>query len=107
MQQHFFIKDRSTVYKINFSDISLIEGTLNYCKIHTRQHSFTTLVTMKKIMEALPGDEFIRVHKSYIVAVQHISKISRGQVHLNTERFVPIGDTFRQGLDSMVTKSLL
>lgn len=107
MKQHFFIKDKSTIHKINFDDISLIEGTLNYCKIHTKQHSFTTLVTMKKIMEALPCEEFIRVHKSFIVAVQYISKISRSQVHLHTERYVPIGDTFRENVHSMVSKSML
>jgi len=107
MKQHFFIRDKSIVYKINFDDIILIEGTLNYCKIHTANNQFTTLSTLKHILETLPPDDFIRVHKSFIVSVKYINKISRSQVCFESQKCVPIGDTYRENITTLIEGNML
>ena len=58
---------------------------------------------------ALPSDKFMRVHRSYIVNLEHISAYARGRVYLDNEEYVPISgnyrDTFREYINKMHPKA--
>ncbi|HZI00407.1 MAG TPA: response regulator [Flavisolibacter sp.] len=72
---HFFIKADGAMIKINFEEIYCIEGLQNYVCIYTREKSWVTHTTLKHLLETLP-QEFIQVHKSYIINEQYISMLT-------------------------------
>jgi DNA-binding LytR/AlgR family response regulator len=61
------------------------------------------LQTLKKIEESLPLKDFVRVHKSYIVALRHISAIERSRIFID-DTVIPVGDNYREGFYGIVDK---
>jgi len=100
---YFFVKCESKLQKVNFSDIIYVQGLQNYVVIHTRQERIMSLQPLKRIEEQLPAASFVRVHKSYIVAVNAISFIGRGKIHLlDFESTIPIGETFKTAVRKLI-----
>lgn len=91
---HIFIKSSSKFFRINFSDIVYIEGMKDYLKIHTLTGTIVTHQTMQEMELALPK-QFIRIHKSYIVAVPHIKSIAGNAVE-TAKATVPIGSSYKE-----------
>ncbi|WP_407428315.1 LytR/AlgR family response regulator transcription factor [Arcticibacter sp.] len=96
VQDFIFVKTEYRIQKIYINDILYIEGLKDYISIFTPQERIITLQHMKKMEEALPGEIFARVHKSYIVAIPKIESIERGRIQIG-DKIIPIGDTFREG----------
>ena len=59
---------------------------------------------MKSVIELLPHDKFVRIHKSYIVAIRHIDVVGKDQVRIKKKK-IPIGEKFRENLDRFIHKS--
>ncbi|MET3129622.1 DNA-binding LytR/AlgR family response regulator [Arcicella rosea] len=84
--------------KIKFEDILMIEGSGNYVTIYTiQQEKIVVLLTFKYLEDHLPKTQFIRTHKSYIVALQAISGLDGNTVILG-DLSVPIGVTYRENI---------
>lgn len=83
------------IIKIGYSEIIFIEASNDYAKIHTRHETFSTLLSMMAMVEKLPKNLFIRIHRSYIVAVNQILFIQFRKIGLATGTELPIGDTYR------------
>lgn len=86
---------------VRYSDIIFIESVGEYVRLHlTNASPITTLFRLKNMETALPSDRFMRVHRSYIVNLEHIAAYARGRVYLDNEEYVPISgnyrDTFRE-----------
>lgn len=82
--------------RIAIADILYVEGLKDYVKIYTvdRERPIITQMSMKSIDGMLPEDDFVRVHRSYIVAPRHVSTYDRSHLVVgNTE--IPVGDTYR------------
>jgi two-component system LytT family response regulator len=92
--EFIFVKTEHRIQKINLSDIIYIEGLQNYVLIQTLTERVMSLQTLKKLEEQLPSAQFARVHKSYIVAMRHISAIERSRIFINGST-IPIGDSYR------------
>jgi two-component system LytT family response regulator len=90
----FFIKQDGQFLRILFDDILYIEGMKDYLFIYTRGKRYMALISMKTAEELLPADRFLRVHRSYIVALLHVDAIESHTVHLGTHE-IPIGKTQR------------
>ena len=90
-----FIKTEHKIQKIYLDDILYIEGLKDYISIFTKSERIITLQNMKKMEESLPSKSFIRVHKSYIIALGKIESIERSRIHIG-EKIIPIGDTYRE-----------
>ena len=73
--EFFFVKCDHRYEKILYRDVVYVEGMENYVVIHTLAQKFVTLMRMKAVEELLPSAEFIRTHKSFIVAINAISSI--------------------------------
>ncbi|MGX5817000.1 LytR/AlgR family response regulator transcription factor [Chitinophaga lutea] len=99
-----FIKteQKGKLIKINIKDILYIEGLKNYVKIHVRQGpAIVALLNLKDLEERLAAD-FVRTHKSFLVAAACIRMIEAGSVYLeHTTDTVPLGDTYR---DAFMTR---
>ncbi len=74
-ERFFFVKCDQRYEKIIFDEVLFVEGMENYVVIHTAMKKFITLMRMKDLEEKLPVAEFIRTHKSYIVAIKAITSI--------------------------------
>ena len=96
-----FIKDGTTNYKINFNDLLYIQAYGNFAKIHTTQQNFVASMTMKQLEEDLPEAVFMRVHKSYIVNIQKVSKIEGATVFMD-KTMIPIGAVYKLALDKKI-----
>ncbi len=90
-----FVKTEHKIQKIYLDDILYIEGLKDYISIFTKSERIITLQNMKKMEESLPSKSFIRVHKSYIIALGKIESIERSRIQIG-EKIIPIGDTYRE-----------
>jgi two-component system, LytTR family, response regulator len=89
-----FIKSDSKMIKINLADILFIEGLKDYLSIQTTSEKLITLQNLKTVEQHLNPQHFMRVHKSYIVALNKIDTIERNRIFIG-ERVIPVGDTYR------------
>jgi DNA-binding LytR/AlgR family response regulator len=96
-----FVKTEYKIQKIYLNDILFIEGLKDYISIYTKTERIITLQSMKKIDEALPNHSFVRVHKSYIVALDKIESIERSRITIG-DKVIPIGDTHRDYFFKMI-----
>ncbi len=103
---HIFVKSNSKFIKVNFSEIIYIEGMKDYLKIHTQDYKLVTLQTMNDMEKILPSRQFIRVHKSYIVAVAHIKSIYGNSIESGNET-IPIGISYKDKVMELVNKQYL
>ena len=81
-QGFIFIKADNKLVKLMLVDIWFIEALQNYVTIHTREKEYVTYLTMRSVEEYLPDEKFIKTHKSYIVAADHINSIEGNVIHI-------------------------
>ncbi|MEE4196628.1 MAG: response regulator transcription factor [Bacteroidales bacterium] len=92
---NLFIKSGTKIHKVEMDDILYVEGAGNYMTVHLKDTKILTLLKMTDILNQLPSDKFIRIHKSYIVSFKHIDIIEKHQVVIN-KKAIPVGITFRE-----------
>ncbi|MDQ6531677.1 LytTR family DNA-binding domain-containing protein [Flavobacterium sp. LHD-85] len=80
--------------KVFLKDILYIESLQNYVCIHTLKQQIITHSSLKNVIESLPENEFIQIHKSYVVSLKHIESTDNFSVFIN-EKELPIGATFK------------
>ncbi|MEO6893448.1 MAG: LytTR family DNA-binding domain-containing protein [Ginsengibacter sp.] len=102
---YFFVNADYSLVKINFADIIYVEGLKDYLKVHLKSASrpIVTRMPMKTIEEELPADQFIRIHKSYIVSVSFITSIRKSSVFVDSLE-LPLGDTYRDAVIALTGK---
>jgi two-component system LytT family response regulator len=105
--EFFFVNVDYSLVKVLFADIVWIEGSGDYVKIHLKSSSKVLMVrTSAKTLEGeLPGDKFIRIHKSYIVSVAGITAVRKNSVFIG-ELELPVGETYREGLRQITGREL-
>lgn len=81
--------------KLPFADIEFIEGLDNYLKIHLKgQQPVVIRMTIKTLLEKLPSPAFLRVHRSYIVALKQIRSFRNRLITLYSEEEIPVGNNY-------------
>lgn len=83
---------------ICLNDILYVQSYGNYVKIFTKARTFVTAITTNQLVQELPSDQFMRVHKSYIIAINKIDLHEKEHIVINNER-IPLGITFRRELN--------
>ena len=95
--EHIFIRSGSKFFKVNFSEIIFIESMKDYLKIHTKEHKLVTHQTISEMEKILPSRQFIRVHKSFIVAIDHIKSVYGNTIEAN-QATIPIGNIYKNNV---------
>jgi DNA-binding LytR/AlgR family response regulator len=103
-QPFVFVKDGTKLVKIRWADILFVEGLKDYVTIHTRQQKVVSLQRLKTLEEQLPADQFIRVHHSYIVALNAIEAIHKGEIQIG-QSLIPISDTYRKAFKDFIDRN--
>lgn len=94
-----FVKSKSRLVKIKTADIYFVEALKDYVVINTLDSRYTIHSTMKDIVTKLEQDNFIRVHRSFIVRLDKIASIEYPNLHLeNDKKIIPIGGSFKDDL---------
>ena len=101
LDDFIFIKSGFQHRKIIFNEIKYIEGQGDYLKIVTSKGNIMTLLSFKNISGLLSPNEFVRVHKSYIVAVRHIDSIERNRIKIGSET-ISVSETFGKSFFNMM-----
>lgn len=99
--ESFFIKGDKKHHQVRFDEIKLIEGYGQYCKVHTNKEMILTLERLANIEESLPVEEFMRVHKSYIVSVSKIQSIEGNMIEIDGHK-IPIGQSYRKSVKEVL-----
>jgi DNA-binding LytR/AlgR family response regulator len=90
---YIFIKEGTRLVRVELDDIFYVMGLKNYVSIHTKSLRIVSLMTMKEMEELLPSHRFIRVHRSYFVAMDKIISVEKQQIFLK-EKVIPIGNIY-------------
>lgn len=99
-----FVKTAHKIKPVRLSDITFIEGMQNYVAIHTTKEKVITLQSMKSMEQKLPFPDFIRVHKSYVVAMNKIEEIENNCVIINKQT-IPIGPMYKDKFYKQINAS--
>ncbi len=94
MPDHFYIKCEHRLEKIRLEDVLFVEALQNYIAVHTTQRKYITYLTFKAVEEYLPAVQFIKVHKSYIVAAGKIDSIEGNTITVGAHE-VPVSRALR------------
>jgi len=98
---YIFVKVETRMVRVELDDILFIEGLKNYVSIYTKTQRIVTLQVMKQLEEILPTTRFVRVHKSYIIALDKINSIERQEIYIK-DRIIPIGITYQEQFFKML-----
>ena len=100
-----FLKTEYRIVKVSISDIRYVEAMSEYLKVHLESEPkpIVTLLSMKKMEERLPNN-FMRIHRSYIVNLTKIQEVNKNRIIMDADTYLPIGDmykdTFQQYIDT-------
>jgi two-component system, LytTR family, response regulator LytT len=98
----YFKVDKEMV-KIFLEDIRWIESLKDYVRIHTVSGSLVSYLRISYLEEKLPPDRFIRIHKSFIVALHHIQAVSASYIRIHNEE-IPIGRIYKAKLEEVLQR---
>lgn len=97
-EEFIFIRDSNIIRRIRLDDILFVESMRDYVKLHTPQKFYAIHTTLKAVEDRLPSGKFLRVHRSYIVAIEKIDTIREGVIIVQ-EKTVPVADAYRAALN--------
>jgi two-component system, LytTR family, response regulator len=99
----FFVKTETRIEKIRYADVLFIEGMGDYWRIITTTKKIMSLLNYKKLEEILPPHQFVRVHKSFIIALDKIDSVERNRIKIG-DRLIPISETYRKTFFDRIEK---
>ncbi|WP_212004325.1 LytTR family DNA-binding domain-containing protein [Chitinophaga sp. HK235] len=94
-----FIRDNGVLKRIRTEDILFMEAMGDYVKLYTSQKFHAIHTTLKALEEKLPSSRFMRVHRSYIVALDKIEAIEDGNIIIQ-KNAIPVADTYKAALNN-------
>jgi DNA-binding LytR/AlgR family response regulator len=100
-EDHIFIKSNSKFFRVDFSEILYVQGMKDYLKLYTPDFTLVTHHTMNEMEKTLPSRQFLRVHRSYIVAIKHIRAIYGNSIELGKVT-IPIGVNYKDTVMDLI-----
>lgn len=101
--EYFFVRADNQNAKIVINDILYVEAMSEYIRIHFKEgKSLMTFMSIKLMMETLPNDRFMRIHRSYITSLENIKSFRRSEVELNDGTVLPVSATYKEELQKYI-----
>jgi DNA-binding LytR/AlgR family response regulator len=100
---YLFVKTNRQLQKVPFDEILFIEAMLNYVVIHTTTQKIITYASIKSMQDSLPASLFLKIHKSYIIAMAKIKSLQGYEVTIGTHT-LPISRKHREELRKAINQ---
>jgi two-component system response regulator LytT len=102
---YIFLKVEYQLVKVVLKDITHVEAYKDYVKVHlkSKNHPLLSLTSMKNMEELLPKDRFMRVHRSFIISLNHIDSISKNVIHIGDQQ-IAVGDLYKDQFSEFVSR---
>ena len=98
-----FVRADNQSVKVMFDSILYVEAMSEYIKIHFKEGKpVMTFMSVKLMSESLPANQFMRIHRSYIIALDSIAMVRRGEVELNDGTVLPISASYKDDLQKFI-----
>ena len=101
VEPHLFIKVDKKMIKINIDEILLVEGMKEYIKVVTLDKTYITHKSLTALSDELPADRFMRIHKSYLIAVNKVKFIEGNRIQIQSFT-LPIGRNYSKEVKSKI-----
>ncbi|SFD17281.1 LytR/AlgR family response regulator transcription factor [Flavobacterium phragmitis] len=98
---HIFIKVDKKMMKINIEEILFVEGMKEYIKVVTPDKTYITHKSLTSLSEELPADRFLRIHKSYVIALNKVKSIEGNRVQIQSHN-IPIGRNYSKDVKNKI-----
>jgi len=104
-----FLKTDYKVIRIEVKDIRYVQSMSEYLKIFLegRAKPVIVLLSMKKMEERLPENQFMRIHRGYIINLKKIQEVNKNRVIMDEETYLPIGDNYKEAFNSYLESKFL
>jgi DNA-binding LytR/AlgR family response regulator len=96
--EFIFVKDSNVIRKLRLDDILFVEAMGDYVKIYTENKFYAIHTSMKILEDRLPSGVFIRIHRSYLIAISKMEYVKEGSVVIHGKP-LPVGDVYRAVLN--------
>jgi two-component system LytT family response regulator len=98
---HIFIKVDKKMMKINIEEILFVEGMKEYIKVVTPDKTYITHKSLTSLSEELPADRFLRIHKSYVIALNKVKSIEGNRIQIQSYT-IPIGRNYSKEVKNKI-----
>lgn len=98
---HIFIKVDKKMMKINIEEILFVEGMKEYIKVVTPDKTYITHKSLTSLSEELPNDKFLRIHKSYVIALNKVKSIEGNRIQI-LNHIIPIGRNYSKEVKNKI-----
>lgn len=99
-KQRLFLKGDKKHHQVAFADILFVEAFGNYAKVYLENEMIVTHEKLSTFEQLLPSDEFIRVHKSFVISVDRINLIEGNRIKINDHE-IPIGQVYKMNVNRL------
>lgn len=101
--EYFFVRADNQSIKIFTNTILYVEAMSEYIRIHFKESKpLMTFMSIKLMMESLPNDRFMRIHRSYIIALDSIKSFRRSEVELSDGTVLSVSATYKEDLQKYI-----
>jgi DNA-binding LytR/AlgR family response regulator len=104
--EYFYVKCDGKFERIVYDELIYVEAMANYITLHTLSNKFIVYLTVKGLLEKLPQEKFLQVHKSYVVNLNQINSIEGNVLHLGKTK-ITIGLSFNEKVMERLLKNNL
>ncbi|OXA85526.1 LytR/AlgR family response regulator transcription factor [Flavobacterium hercynium] len=98
---HIFIKVDKKMMKINIEEILFVEGMKEYIKVVTPDKTYITHKSLTSLSDELPADRFLRIHKSYVIALNKVKSIEGNRIQIQSYT-IPIGRNYSKEVKNKI-----
>ena len=104
-EEHIFLKVEYQLIRVALSDILYVEGLKDYVKVHLKSapRALLSLMSLRAMEEKLPARRFLRIHRSFIVALDKIESVRRLTVQIGTET-IPVGEQYKEAFGQFLSR---
>jgi len=102
-KEHIHVKSSGNIIKIFIDDILYIEGMKDYLAINLKDNRVLTLMSFNKLLDKLPQSLFIRIHKSFLIAINKIDEFKCQEIKIG-DNIIPVSRTYKNQVNNLKNK---
>lgn len=103
--EYILIKADKKIYKIDLNDLVYLESMGDYVNVYTPTEKITTKERISNLNEKLPANQFLRIHRSYVVSIRRIDAILTGCIEIANKK-LPVGRNYKEQVETFLNQNM-